>query len=375
MSLDRTSTGVSKRITVALALILTTFLSSSYYVYTRLRGTLALNAGSPSHTANDSETSRDPKALLAEATRLYWLSNGPKAAPLFARAEKLFAAKGDSRNELYARVGRLRSQAETMSFVDLSRILNEQLQAPIARNDSRLRLWILIAKGYTDIELDYRVSKRDWLEAQDIAKSLGESQWVTRASGELGLIAFLEGNPGRAARLLGGALLSTMTNGDTAGQVRFLELLGRGFEEVNRNAEALRFFERAIKLAEADPDCGLPFMGYEGKAQALISLGKTGEARSVLESALAKAQSQDKRGHQAELLVRLGRLAAQTGNRQQVLTYLEDAGQFATKVQFHRIEADAMYELAQLYRDAGDLATAEARATQGVTASQQVGDR
>src|SRR5579862_326180 len=166
-----------------------------------------------------------------------------------------------------------------------------------------------------------------------------------------------------------------MTNGDTAGQVRFLELLGRGFEEVNRHAEALRFFERAIKLAEANPDCGLPYMGYEGKAQALTSLGRTEEARSVLQSALAKAQSQDKRGHEAELLVRLGRLAAQTGNRQQALTYLEDAGQFATKVQFYRIEADAMYELAQLYRDAGDLATAEARATQGVTASQRVGDR
>ena len=95
----------------------------------------------------------------------------------------------------------------------------------------------------------------------------------------------------------------------------------------------------------------------------------------MLESALAKAQSQEKRGHEAELLVRLGRLAAQTGNRQQALTYLEDAGQFATKVQFYRIEADAMFELAQLYRDAGDLSTADARATQGVTASQQVGDR
>ena len=46
------------------------------------------------------------------------------------------------------------------------------------------------------------------------------------ASGELGLIGFLEGNPGRAARLLGGALLSTMANGDTGGQVRFLNCLG-----------------------------------------------------------------------------------------------------------------------------------------------------
>jgi hypothetical protein len=96
---------------------------------------------------------------------------------------------GDSRNELYAKVGRLRSEAETMSFVELSRVLNEQLQNPIVRNDPRLRLWCLIAKGYTDLEIDYRASKRDWLEARDIAKSLGEDQWVTRASGELGLIS------------------------------------------------------------------------------------------------------------------------------------------------------------------------------------------
>lgn len=366
---------VSVRTTSIVALVAVVLVGGSCYVFSiHYRRIASITLRSQVDAVNVSG-SADPQLILHRADHYYWLSNGPAAAPLFAKAEKLFAAEGDSRNEIYARVGRLRSQAETMSFVDLSRILNDQLQNPIVQNDPRLRLWCLIAKGYTDIEIDYRVSKRDWLEAQDIAKSLGESQWVTRASGELGLIAFLEGNPGRAARLLGGALLSTMTNGDTAGQVRFLELLGRGFEEVNRNAEALRFFERAIKLAEADPDCGLPYMGYEGKAQALISLGKTDEARLVLESALSKAQSQEKRGHEAELLVRLGRLAAQTGNRQQALTYLEDAGQFATKVQFYRIEADAMYELAQLYRDAGDLSTADARATQGVTASQQVGDR
>jgi len=321
------------------------------------------------------ERSTDPQELLATANHLYWLYNGPKAAPLFARAEKLFADKGDSRNELYAKVGRLRSEAETMSFVELSRVLNEQLRSPLVRNDPRLRLWCLIAKGYTDIEIDYRAAKRDWLEAQDIAKSLGENQWVTRTSGELGLIAFLEGNPGRAARLLGGALLSTMANGDTAGQVRFLELLGRGFEEVNRHAEALKFFERAIKLAEADPDSGLPFMGYEGEAQALISLGRTEEAKSGLEGALTKARSQEKRGHEAQLLILLGKLAAQKGDRQQAVVYLEDAGEFATRAQSYRMEADAMFELAQLYRDAGDLATADARVTQGLTASQRVGDR
>ena len=305
---------VPKRVVVTVALLLLGLLA--FLSYRSIGIHRILTAGKrlgQRAEPRDAETSTDPQELLAEANRLYWLNNGPKAAPLFAKAEKLFAAQGDSRNELYAKVGRLRSEAETMSFVELSRVLNEQLQNPIVRNDSRLRLWCLIAKGYTDLEIDYRASKRDWLEAQDIAKSLGEDQWVTRASGELGLIAFLEGNPGRAARLLGGALLSTMTNGDTAGQIRFLELLGRGFEEVNRHAEALKFFERAIKLAEADPDCGFPFMGYEGKAQALVSLGRTEEAKSVLESALTKARSQEKRGHEAELLILLGKAGSADG--------------------------------------------------------------
>ena len=180
MSLDRARIGVSKRMRLALALTLAGLLFFSFYVYSRFNSTRGFDTGYFPHAINDAESSTDPRALLAEATHLYWLSNGPKAAPLFARAEKLFAAERDSRNEIYARVGLLRSQAETMSFVDLSRILNEQLQTPIVQKDSRLRLWCLIAKGYTDIEIDYRVSKRDWLEAQDIAKSLGESQWVTR---------------------------------------------------------------------------------------------------------------------------------------------------------------------------------------------------
>jgi CHAT domain-containing protein/tetratricopeptide (TPR) repeat protein len=351
--------------------VMVVFTTASYHAVTTHR----LKATRIRFTSADAQQSADPQVLLEAADRFYFLNNGPAARPLYAKAEKMFSQHGDARNEIHAKVGRLRSEAETMSFVDLSRFLNEQLQNPIVRADKKLRLWCLIAKGYTDIEIDYRASKRDWLEAQDISKSLGESQWVTRASGELGLIAFLEGNPGRAARLLGGAVLSTMTNGDTAGQIRFLELLGRGFEEVNRHAEALKFFDRAIKLAEAEPDCGLPFMGYEGKAQALVSLGRTDEAKEVLENALAKARSQEKRGHEAQLLILLGKLATQRGDRQQAVKYLEDAGQFATQAQFYRMEADAMFELAQIYRDAGDLAAAEARATQGLAASQRVGDR
>jgi len=313
--------------------------------------------------------------ILAAADHFYWLNNGPAAAPLYARAEKLFSENGDKRNELRAHIGRLRSEAETMSFVDLSRYLGEELQTPMLKKDKDLRLWCLIAKGYTDIEIDYRATKRDWLEARDLAKSLVQEQWVTRADGELGLVAFLEGNPGHAARLLGGALLSTMASGDVGGQIRFLELLGRGFEEVNRHAEAIRFFDRAIKLADGEKDSGLPFMAYEGKAQTLVAVGRPSEANAVLQDALVKARVQEKRGHEAQLLILLGTVAESTGDRKQAIEDLEQAGLFATSVQFYRMEADAMFELAKLYRDVGDLVTADARATQGLAASQQVGDR
>ena len=33
------------------------------------------------------ESSTDPQVLLSEADRLYWLNNGPEAAPLYAKAE------------------------------------------------------------------------------------------------------------------------------------------------------------------------------------------------------------------------------------------------------------------------------------------------
>ena len=366
---------VPKEAIVVAALILAVVIPSLRHAYRSFRKTSANKQLNVNGGLDHPESSADPQVLLAEANRLYWLNNGPRAAPLYAKAESLFATRGDARNELYAKIGNLRSEAEMMSFVDLSRFLGDQLNNSLMRNDAELRLWCLAAKGYTDIEIDYQAEKRDWLEAQQIAKNLGEDRWVTRATGELGIIAFLEGNTGHGAKLLGSALVSTMTNGDTGGQIRFLEMLGNGMVEVSRNGEALMFFERAIKLAEANKDSGLPFMGYEGKAAALVALGRPEEAKRVLENALAKARLQQKQGHAAQLLIVLGKLAAQQGNKREAIAHLEDAGQFATRVQFYRMEADAMFELAKLYRDLGDIVTADARATQGLAASQRVGDR
>src|SRR6516165_11434028 len=100
----------------------------------------------------DPKSSQNPEVLLAEANRLAWVFNWPKAQPLYVRAEELFREKGDTRNEVYARVGRIRAQSETVSWTDVSKMLDQELDLPVVKNDQPLRLWCLAAKGYTDLE-------------------------------------------------------------------------------------------------------------------------------------------------------------------------------------------------------------------------------
>src|SRR6266850_2729724 len=277
----------------------------------------------------DPAASSNPEVLLAEANRLAWLFNWPKAEPLYIRAEQLFKDKGDTRSEVYSRVCKIRAQSESMSWVDVSEILGKELDLPIAKSDQKLRLWCLAAKGYTDLEINPVSAKRVWTEAQGIAHALGEREWASRAKGELGFVAFLEGDSRRAAIMVGDAFLSAKASGDVGGQVRLLEMLGNGFNEAKRYGEALAFFERAIKTTSSNPDAGFPFMAYEGESETLVSQGKVLEAKSKLERALIVARENQKLGHETMILQLLGELAIQTGDRQSALTYLQQSADLA----------------------------------------------
>src|SRR6476646_4079863 len=96
----------------------------------------------------------NPKSLIEKADRLAWLYNWYLAGPLYADAEKLYAEVGDTRNAVGARIGRLRSEWETMSSPEVSEYLAAELDTPLAQNDGQLRLWILDAKGAVDMEVN-----------------------------------------------------------------------------------------------------------------------------------------------------------------------------------------------------------------------------
>jgi CHAT domain-containing protein len=315
----------------------------------------------------------DPIALLAEANRLSWFGNWYAAGPLYQQAEERFHASGDRENEIYARIGRIRAQAVSVPLDRTLSLFSNELEVTTMKPKSRL--WCLALKGYLEINSDSNSTKRDWTEALQIANVLGESQWAARATGELGVIAFLEGNTASAVSQLGKAILSAYRTGDTASQVRLLSMLGNGFNEERRFSEALTMFKRAIATTESTPDAGFPFMAYGGEAAALTGLHQTAQAKQLLERALTAARSQENRVNEADLLVQMGEVALAEDNLDAAKSHFIQAGRIADEMRLYRTLSYPMFDLANLDRQLGDIENAGDALTAGLKASRRLGDR
>jgi len=317
----------------------------------------------------------DPHKLLAEADRLAWLRVWTRAEPLYADAREAFVRNGDRRNALYAEVSRLRGQLPTLPVPEVSERLSAYLDDPVVQNDERLRLRVLIIKGETDEDLDPSLSQRSWTEALALAQNLGEAGWANRARGELGLVAFLQGDTNTAIVNLGQAIKVAETSGDTSSLVRWLTLFGHGYVELGRPEQAFDFYERALKVARTVPELQRPFMTLVGKADALVKVGRVSEAEELVTSTLAEAAKEGSLGYQAELTLRLAFIAAERKQTARALEAMSRAAEFARAAGGNRILAGIALERARILRTANRLSDAEAALREGVIASRSMGER
>jgi CHAT domain-containing protein len=312
--------------------------------------------------------------LLQEAVRLSWLGNWHNAGPLYEKAELVFKAQHKQREETYARIGRIRAERHSRSVEEISELLQAELKNPLVQFDPRLRLWCLAAKAAAELEIDVPSSKQHWAEVLEIASKLGENKWVTRAHGELGIIAFVQGDTGSAVRLVGGALVSALASGDYAEQVRLLSMLGTGYNEVHRYEESLWFFKHALSIAEKTRDIGFPYIAQEGRAAALSATGRTAEATAALKQILAVAVSQNQHEEEAETLTLLGENSIRQGDYELAKLYLSRANDIATNGNFYRPLAQALSDQAVIYREERDWSAAARVLTQELTVSRRLGD-
>lgn len=317
----------------------------------------------------------DPHKLLVEADRLAWLRVWTRAEPLYAEARKSFAAAGDRRSALYAEVCQLRGKLPTLSVPEVSERLTVYLLDPTVRSDERLRLRVLVIKGETDEDLDPALSQRSWTEALALAEKLGDAGWANRARAELGLVAFLQGDTNTAIVNLGQAIKVAESTRDVSSLVRWLTLFGHGYVELGRPEQALDFYDRALKVAATIPELQLPVMTYLGKADALVRLGRTGEAEGLIASALEAAKAEGSFGYQAELTLRQGLIAARQRKTDVALAAMAKASDLARSAGGNRILAGVALERARLLRTAGGSTEAERTLRDGISASRKMGER
>ena len=317
----------------------------------------------------------DPGSLLKEADRLAWFRAWSAAEPHFIQAQKLFAARGDERNALYAEVSAFRGALPRMAVPAASARLADYLEHSLVQSDDRLRLRVLVIKGETDQDLDPTLAAESWRAAQALAETLGDAAWVNRARGELGLVAFLQGDVGGAVVGLGQAIKVAQSNGDVSSLVRWLTLFGHGYLQLGRPAEALDFYDRALTAASAVPEIQFPVMTHVGRSNALIELGRLDEADAILARATDVAAKSQARGYQAQLVAQRAQIANARKQPGEALRLLVEARDLAKAAGANRLIAEVALDAARIQRQQGSRTDAEQTLREGIAAARVMEER
>jgi CHAT domain-containing protein/tetratricopeptide (TPR) repeat protein len=319
------------------------------------------------------QNAQDPDALLNQAEQLAWQKAWAKAEPLYAEAARLYEARGDRRNALYAEVNQLRGELPRLSVLDVSQRLAVYLDDPIVQTDDRLRLRCLVIKGETDEDIDPMLAQESWREAEAIAERINEPRWANRARGEIGFMSLLIGDLSSGVIQVTQALTEARQNGDDPSLVRWLTLFGASFTEIGRPQQAVDYFDQALKVAAGIPDLQFPVMTYLAKADALIQLQQYSQAEVLLNDALTAAQRVGSLGYEAEITLKRADMASRRGQTEQAIQLLGTAAGLAHQAGGNQILADIALSLASINRKLGRLDAAERALSEGVAAAREVG--
>jgi hypothetical protein len=166
--------------------------------------------------------------LVVRADQLADQSDWHDAGALYAKAETEYHRAGDTRGEMYAKLGRLHRDLGNGSYTAIRAEVSRMLRDQIPESDPALRIRALALLGNIDINIDGAAAIRDWTEVLATAKKAGDEKWENRARGELGLIAGINGNLGAAGQALYAAIAKADQIGDISAHINFTTWLVNG---------------------------------------------------------------------------------------------------------------------------------------------------
>ena len=339
--------------------------------------------------AQESKSTNEPNPLLKQAAAsandeaettllraLYFadLYNWHAARPYFTKAQQLFETADDRRNSLYAHLGAIRAGADPTPITELSyRLAQELATNPILQSDKELRMFCLIVKGDFDGEIDVPAMRRDWTEVAALATEMANAKWQYRAQGQLGFADFYDGDLASAQRNVGAALIAATKAGDVGAQIFYLSATANGLLSQRMNDQAIIYAERAITIAEANPDAGYPVVAEHLRLLAMIQAGRIEGARTELNSLLIRAKAQNDRYQIADIYTTASVVSRSQKDIAGAIVYLNQALQYA-EAGYGNPTSEIQSDLSDLYRLDGNLSKAEELARHAAESAQASGN-
>jgi CHAT domain-containing protein len=332
---------------------------------------LGLLAGALSSAGMADDTA---DTLLQRGLYFSDLYNWRAALPYFTESRQMFEAAGDKRNALYARLGAIRAGAEPAPLPKLSYMLDQELVAnPLLQSDKELRMFCLIVKGDFDGESDTPAMRSDWTEVASLAQALGNTKWQYRAQGQLGFADFYDGDLPGAQRNVAQALIGATKTGDIGGQIFYLSTTASGLVLQAMNDQATQYANRAIAIADANPDAGYPIIAHQARLSAMVQLGQVAAAQEELKTLLARPEAQASDDQLSGLNSTAAQIARSQGDMPGAISYLSEALRHSEIVGDTHALPDFQSELSDLYRLTGNLSQAEVLARRAAESAQAGG--
>jgi DNA-binding CsgD family transcriptional regulator/tetratricopeptide (TPR) repeat protein len=176
----------------------------------------------------------------------------------------------------------------------------------------------------------------------------------------------------RSASLARDAAGSADATADPAQAARAYERLGLYLFDAGHLREASAFCARAVELVPAEPPTPLRARVTAAMAQVLVNTRRPEEARRWCDEALAAARSAGSADDEADVLITLG-MVEQYDDPAGACARFAAARAQAAKAGNPLTEQRALYDLAQVTNELGDLASARAAFDEGAALAEQHG--
>lgn len=297
--------------------------------------------------------------LLRQAEQLADQGDRYRAQPLFEKAEEQFRATGNTRQELYAKIGRLHAESDQGNYESIKEQVERDLASPIVQRDPQLKIQALSLLGVIDLNIDTPAASSDWKEVLRTATAAHDEKWQNRARGELGLVAGINGNIGEAGMALFQAIATAEKIGDVGGVINFTIWLANGMAVNGMADNALKQLDKASDVAKQSGYEHVPFLLAIARMRAIANLPeperskRAAEAQSLYASTLQLAETERVFGAQIELLNQHGQLALSSGNIGDAERTFSRAASIAHSAELLGLEAEALLNLARLYLQTG----------------------